>query len=78
MRLRHGKVPTADCEGCENNSAKIDHIERVIRTRGALDDEQRTRLREIADKCPVHKTLRQRVKIATPLEVAEARDFPSL
>jgi putative redox protein len=62
----------------ENNSAKIDHIERVIRLRGALDDAQRKRLVEIADNCPVHKTLHQRVKITTRMEETEAPGFPSL
>lgn len=78
MRLRHEKAHATDCAGCENNSARIDHIERIIRLWGALDDEQRKRLVEIADKCPVHKTLRERVKITTRLEETEARGFPSL
>lgn len=63
-KLSHTKVHAKDCEGCGDIAAddakgpKLDRIERVIELRGeALTDEQRERLLQIADKCPVHKTL---------------------
>ncbi len=58
-KLSHGKVHAKDCELCEDDAkGMVDHIERTIELRGdALTDEQRERLLEIADKCPVHKTL---------------------
>jgi uncharacterized OsmC-like protein/alpha-beta hydrolase superfamily lysophospholipase len=65
VRLRHSKIHAADCETCETKSGKIDRIERGILLEGALDDEQRIRLMEIADKCPVHRTLTSEVDIRT-------------
>jgi uncharacterized OsmC-like protein len=65
VRLRHAKIHAADCETCETKSGKIDRIERGILLEGALDDEQRARLMEIADKCPVHRTLTSEVDIRT-------------
>jgi uncharacterized OsmC-like protein/alpha-beta hydrolase superfamily lysophospholipase len=68
VRLRHAKIHAGDCEDCEKGGGKIDHIDIVIGLRGALDAEQRRRLVEIADKCPVHRTLLEKVKITTRLE----------
>jgi putative redox protein len=65
VTLTHGKVHAEDCEECEENGGKIDRIERKIELSGALDQDQRTRLLEIADKCPVHKTLTGPVDIIT-------------
>jgi uncharacterized OsmC-like protein/fermentation-respiration switch protein FrsA (DUF1100 family) len=65
VRLRHAKIHAADCETCETKSGKIDRIERGILLEGVLDDEQRARLMEIADKCPVHRTLTSEVDIRT-------------
>ena len=56
-----------NCENCEKNSAKIDQIEREIELIGNLSAEQRERLLEIADKCPVHRTLHNDVKVVTKL-----------
>lgn len=68
VRLRHRKIHAADCEGCtERKDGKIDHIERELELTGELDAEQRQRLLEIADKCPVHRTLESRPVIATRL-----------
>lgn len=61
--LVHAKVYDADCKDCENSGAKIDQIERRITLYGDLTAEQQTRLREIAQKCPVHKTLSASVRI---------------
>lgn len=68
VRLRHEKVHARDCADCEAKPEKIDRIERLIRIEGALDAEQRQRLLEIADKCPVHQTLMRRNEITTRLE----------
>ena len=70
VRLRHAKIHAADCAACEAKEGMIDHIERGIVLEGALDDQQRMRLLEIADKCPVHRTLTSEVDIHT----SELRD----
>ena len=67
VRLRHGKVYAKDCEACTDSSVKIDHIDRDIEVRGALDTDQRSRLLEIANMCPVHRTLTSEIGIATRL-----------
>jgi uncharacterized OsmC-like protein/alpha-beta hydrolase superfamily lysophospholipase len=65
VRLRHGKVHAADCKTCESKEGMIDRIERGIVLEGTLDAEQRSRLLEIADKCPVHRTLTSEVDVRT-------------
>jgi uncharacterized OsmC-like protein/pimeloyl-ACP methyl ester carboxylesterase len=65
VNLRHARIHAADCETCESKEGMIDRIERGIGLEGALDGEQRARLLEIADKCPVHRTLTSEVDIAT-------------
>jgi uncharacterized OsmC-like protein/pimeloyl-ACP methyl ester carboxylesterase len=65
VRLRHDKIHAADCETCESKEGMIDRIERGIVLDGALDAEQRARLLEIADKCPIHRTLTSEVDIRT-------------
>ncbi len=65
VRLSHGKIHAKDCEECETQKGKVDRIEREITIAGDLDDEQRTRLFEIADKCPVHRTLTSEIDIVT-------------
>ena len=67
VRLRHSKVHATDCADCDTQVAKLDRIERDIELVGALDDEQRARLMEIADKCPVHRTLTSDIDIRTRL-----------
>jgi len=64
-RLRHSRIHAKDCEECESASGRIDRIERTISLEGDLDDEQRARLLEIADRCPVHRTLRNEIVIPT-------------
>ena len=59
----HNKIHAKDCETCETKVGKIDRIERTITLEGALDAEQRKRLMEIADKCPVHRTLKSEIDI---------------
>jgi putative redox protein len=66
VRLNHEKkIHTKDCEDCENKVTKVDHIDRAITLEGPLDAEQRKRLMEIADKCPVHQTLESKIEIST-------------
>jgi putative redox protein len=67
VRLRHDSIHAEDCADCETKAGAIDRIAREIELHGALDDEQRRRLMEIADKCPVHRTLISEVKIETRL-----------
>lgn len=57
VRLSHGKIYADDCNNCETETGKIDRIEREIEIEGDLSDAQREKLLEIADKCPVHRTL---------------------
>ncbi len=64
VKLRHEKKHAEDCEAC---TGKVDHISREIQLEGDLDDEQKVRLLEIADRCPVHKTLNAPVIITTAL-----------
>lgn len=64
----HKKTHAEDCEHCERNSAKIDTFERVIVLKGDLDEQQRQKLLEIANKCPVHRTLHNEVNITSRLE----------
>jgi len=65
VRLRHGRIYATDCAECETKEGMIDHIEREISFEGDLSAEQRKRLLEIADKCPVHHTLKSEVDIRT-------------
>jgi uncharacterized OsmC-like protein/alpha-beta hydrolase superfamily lysophospholipase len=65
VRLHHEKIYAKDCAECETKEGKIDHIERAITFEGDLTAEQRARLMEIADKCPVHRTLKSEVDIKT-------------
>ncbi|MDH3197174.1 MAG: alpha/beta fold hydrolase [Candidatus Krumholzibacteria bacterium] len=67
VRLQHRKVHAKDCEDCESSSGYVDRIERVVTPVGPLSAEQRERLLEIADKCPVHRTLHSEVKVITKL-----------
>jgi uncharacterized OsmC-like protein/fermentation-respiration switch protein FrsA (DUF1100 family) len=65
VRLAHAKIHAADCEACETTEGMLDRIERAITLSGPLDGAQRARLLEIADKCPVHRTLTSEIEIRT-------------
>jgi len=67
VQLTHDKIYAKDCAECETKEGKIDKIERTITLDGPLSEEQRTRLLEIAERCPVHKTLTSEIRIATRL-----------
>jgi putative redox protein len=70
VRLKHGRIYAKDCAECETKEGLIDHIDRAITFEGELDAEQRQRLMEIADKCPVHHTLTSEVIIKSTEESA--------
>jgi uncharacterized OsmC-like protein/fermentation-respiration switch protein FrsA (DUF1100 family) len=63
IRLRHRRLHAEDCERCEHGDERLDVIGREIELVGPLDDGQRQRLMEIADRCPVHRTLDAGVRI---------------
>jgi putative redox protein len=67
VTLRHDKIHAKDCAECETREGRIDRITRQIAITGALDREQRAKLLEIADKCPVHRTLKSEISILTNL-----------
>lgn len=65
VTLKHSKIHAKDCEECETREGMLDQIDRVIAIEGSLDADQRKRLMEIADKCPVHRTLTSEIRIVT-------------
>jgi uncharacterized OsmC-like protein/alpha/beta superfamily hydrolase len=67
VHLSHSKKHCEDCQEPEKSTSKIDHIDRQIEIIGDLDEKQRNRLLQIANKCPVHKTLHNTIKVATKL-----------
>ena len=67
VELKHEKIHAVDCAECETKEGKIDRIERLITLEGTLDPAQRQKLLEIANKCPVHRTLHSEVVIPTRL-----------
>jgi putative redox protein len=67
VRLRHSRIHAADCEDCESKDGMLDRIECDVGLHGMLTDEQRGRLLEIANMCPVHKTLTSGIDIRTRL-----------
>ena len=67
VRLHHDKIHAADCADCETREGKIDFIVRHIVLTGPLDAAQRERLLEIAERCPVHRTLQSEIRVETRL-----------
>ncbi len=68
VSLRHDRIHAEDCENCETKEGKVDLIRRDLRLEGDLSDDQRDRLLQIADKCPVHRTLTGEIRIETELD----------
>jgi putative redox protein len=68
VTLTHDKVHAEDCADCETRDGRIDRIDRELDIEGPLDAEQRARLLEIADRCPVHRTLHSEIWITTALK----------
>lgn len=67
VHTSYGKSHAQDCEDCETDSAKIDTFHREIKLTGDLDEKQKARVLQIADKCPVHKTLHSKTQVVTKL-----------
>jgi putative redox protein len=65
VTLKHSKIYAKDCEECDTREGMLDQIDRMIAMEGTLDAEQRKKLMEIADKCPVHRTLTSEIRIVT-------------
>jgi uncharacterized OsmC-like protein/fermentation-respiration switch protein FrsA (DUF1100 family) len=65
VTLSHSKIHAEDCAECETRVGMLDQFDRIISIEGALDAEQRKKLMEIADKCPVHRTLTSEIHIVT-------------
>ena len=65
VHLRHSKIHATDCDECETKEGMLDRIERDIHFAGPLTEEQRSKLLEIANKCPVHRTLTSEIDIVT-------------
>jgi putative redox protein len=70
VHLSHEKVHAEDCDHCETKEGKVDHIKREIELAGDLTADQRQRLLEIANKCPVHRTLHSEIDVETALREA--------
>ncbi|WP_299245352.1 bifunctional alpha/beta hydrolase/OsmC family protein [uncultured Aquimarina sp.] len=67
VHTSYDKKHMEDCENCEDPTAKIDTFEREIKLEGDLDEKQIARILQIADKCPVHKTLHSETQVITTL-----------
>lgn len=65
VTLRHSRIHAQDCVDCETAKGMVDQIDREIELTGDLDDTQRRRLMDIAERCPVHRTLTSEVHITT-------------
>jgi putative redox protein len=67
VRLQHSRIHAEDCIDCETKEGYLDRIDRKIEVSGSLDETQKRRLMEIAEHCPVHKTLKSEINIRTSL-----------
>jgi putative redox protein len=67
VRLRHSRIHATDCAECETKEGMLDRIERELSLAGALSEDQRARLLDIANRCPVHRTLISEINIQTRL-----------
>ncbi len=67
VRLQHSRIHAEDCAACETKQGMLDHIDEEIAVTGDLTDQQRVKVLEIADKCPVHRTLTSEIEIRTRL-----------
>lgn len=68
VTVRHHKIHAKDCADCETKEGRIDRLEREIELDGELSQEQRQRLLQLADRCPVHRSLMAEVRIETRLK----------
>ena len=67
VRLRHQRIHRDDCVNCEKKDSSIERVERTLELAGPLTDEQKARLLDIAERCPVHQTLRNNLEVHTTL-----------
>ena len=67
VRLTHERIHATDREECETQEGRIERIEREIELEGPLEEKQRRRLLEVADMCPVHRTLKTEVLVENTL-----------
>ena len=67
VKLSHRKVHAKDCEDCPEKPAKMDVVDRVVELHGPLDDAQKAKLREIAERCPVQQTLGGPIQVNTTI-----------
>jgi uncharacterized OsmC-like protein len=65
VRLKHSKIHELDAAACDQREVMLDRIDREVELVGKLSEEERKRLAEIADRCPVHRTLTSRIRIET-------------
>lgn len=66
VQLRHSRIHAEDCAECETKEGRLDRIEWSFQLNGDLNGEQRARLLEIAQRCPVHRTLLSEISIGRP------------
>ena len=71
LRLGHSRIHATDCAECETKTGHLDRIEWTLHFKGDLTSAQRARMLEIAEMCPVHRTLRSEIHIPPPMHVAE-------
>lgn len=71
VKLEHNRIHSSDCETCEEQPGKVDQIRRWIRIEGDISDAQRQRMLEIADMCPVHRTLHNQKQITSEFMAIE-------
>jgi len=67
VTLHHSRIHAEDCADCESQTGLVDQIHKSLRLQGPLSEEQRSKLLEIANKCPVHKTLQNEIRIVSEL-----------
>lgn len=67
VRMRHGRTHEVDCENCTSPASRVERVDREIELVGPLDETQRARLLQIANQCPVHRTLATGFQVATTL-----------
>ena len=72
VRLTHRRSHADDCADPMGKPCTVEHIDRQIRLTGPLDEVQRARLLEIADRCPVHRTLTGDIRITTTVDETAA------
>jgi putative redox protein len=68
VHLNHQKIDAADCETCQTKEGKLDRFSCEIELAGTLDDQQKKRLIQIADRCPVHRTLHSEIVVESTLK----------